>query len=107
MALNKNQIRLKKGDMVVVLAGKDRGKKGKILKTLPKKEAVLVEKINLVKRHMKPNPKNPQGGIIEKEAPLHISNVQVFSPKTNKGVRIKYKVEGDAKIRVDQEGNPI
>lgn len=68
---------IKKGDQVVVLSGNEKGKTGKILKVLPKQERVIVSGVNIIKRHTKPNQKQPQGGIVEKEAPIHISNVML------------------------------
>ena len=92
--------KLKKGDLVEVIAGKDKGKQGKILELLIKKERVLVEGVNRVKRHTKPSQKSPQGGIIEKNAPIHVSNVLLVDPKTNKGGRVKITIKGDKKTRV-------
>jgi len=81
--------RLRKNDVVVVLSGKDRGKQGKVLRIDPRKRRVIVERINLIKKHVRPNPgKNIAGGISEKEAPIHISNVMLVDPDQNKGTRI-------------------
>ncbi len=77
------RMKIKKNDTVMVIAGNDRGKTGKVLKVFPKESRVIVEGINLRKRHTKPSQKNPQGGILEKEAPIHISNVMIIDPKTN------------------------
>ena len=92
--------RIKQGDEVVVITGKDKGKQGKVLELVTDKNRVLVEGVNRVKRHTKPSQKNPQGGIIEKEIPIHASNVMLVDPKTNKGGRIKIVVKGDKKTRV-------
>jgi len=81
-------MRIRKNDNVMVISGNDRGKTGKVLKVFPKKSRVIVEGINLRKRHTKPNQKSPQGGIIEKEAPIHSSNVMLIDPKTNQPTRI-------------------
>jgi len=90
--------RLKKNDLVVVITGKDRGRQGKILRVLPAKSRVIVERVNLIKRHTRPNPsKNIAGGISEKEAPIAISNVQLVDPDRNVGTRIGR--------RRDAEGN--
>jgi len=78
---------VRKNDLVVVMAGKEKGKSGKILKVLPKKKRVIVEKVNFVKRHSRPTGRMRQGGIIQKEAPIHISNVLILCPKCNQGVR--------------------
>jgi large subunit ribosomal protein L24 len=81
--------RLKKNDLVVVIAGKDRGRQGKILRIVPGKERVIVERVNMIKRHMRPNPsKNIAGGISEKEAPIHISNVMLVDPDRETRTRI-------------------
>lgn len=81
-------LRIKKGDTAVVLTGKNKGKSGRVLTVLPAKESVIVEGLNIVKKHMKPNKKYTQGGIIEKESPLHISNVMLMCPKCNKPTRL-------------------
>ena len=91
---------VKKDDTVVVLTGKDKGKSGKILKVITKKNRVVVEGINMIKKHQKPTQANPEGGIINKEAPIHISNVLLFCPSCGKGVRTRKKIDGDRKIRV-------
>jgi len=90
-------MRIKKDDMVVILAGNYKGKTGKVLKVFPKENRVIVEGVNIRKRHTKPNQKNQQGGIIEKEAPINCSNVQVLDPKTNEPTRIGKKVIIDDK----------
>lgn len=95
--------RLKKGDQVVVLSGKDKGKRGRILQVLPKKDAVLVEKINMVKRHTKQN-KSDAGGIVEKEAPIHKSNVMYYDAVLGKGTKIGMKrLEDGKKIRISKK----
>lgn len=93
----KNKLHVKKGDTVVVVAGKDRGKKGKILQAMPAKSRVIVEGANVIKKHTRPTQKMPQGGIVEKEAPMHVSNVMPFCPKCGKGVRISKKELADGK----------
>jgi large subunit ribosomal protein L24 len=99
ISLSKTHI--KKGDTVMVTAGKEKGKSGKVLKVIPEKQKVVVEKINFIKRHSRPTKKAPQGGIIEKEGPLQVSNVNVLCPKCNVPVRIKKKVLDDGKkVRV-------
>lgn len=93
--------RLQKGDQVIVIAGKDKGKKGKIMRLLKDDDRVVVEGVNLVKRHMKPNPRMQQGGILEREQPLHASNVMLVDPSTGKGTRVKVKTdEKGVKVRV-------
>lgn len=89
--------RLKKGDEVIVTAGKDKGRRGSILQIF-KDDRVMVEQINMVKKHTKPNPmQGLEGGIIEKEMPMHISNVMLFNPATNKGDRVGVKTLEDGK----------
>ena len=92
--------RIKKGDTVVVIAGKDKGKQGEVIKV--DGDRVVVSNVNLVKRHTKPNPQAGQpGGVIEREAPVHVSNVMLFNPATGKGERIGFKVlEDGRKLRV-------
>ncbi|WP_251622268.1 50S ribosomal protein L24 [Odoribacter lunatus] len=89
---------IKKGDLVYVNAGVDRGKQGKVLEVLPEKERAIVEGINMVSKHTKPNAANPQGGIIKKEAPIHISNLNVLDPSTNKPTRIGRKLDEKGKL---------
>ncbi|MFZ1291038.1 MAG: 50S ribosomal protein L24 [Melioribacteraceae bacterium] len=90
-------MRVKKEDNVIVISGNFKGKTGKILKVFPKKDRVIVEGVNLRKKHTKANQKNPQGGIVEKEAPIHSSNVMLLDPKTNKPSRIGKKIIIDDK----------
>lgn len=79
---------IKKNDTVLVITGKENGKRGRVLSVYPSKDMLLIEKINMIKKHMKPTRRYTQGGIIEKEAPLHISNVMLICPKCNKPARI-------------------
>ena len=92
--------RIRKGDQVVVTAGKDKGKKGDVIRVAGDK--VVVSNVNIVKRHTKPNPQAGQpGGVIEREAPIHISNVMLFNPASGKGERVAFKVlEDGRKLRV-------
>jgi large subunit ribosomal protein L24 len=88
--------RLRKNDTVIIIAGKDRGRQGKILKILPAKGRVIVERVNMIKRHTRPNPsKNIAGGISEKEAPIHISNVMLVDPDQNTRTRIGRRRDAD------------
>ena len=91
---------IKKDDQVIVLAGKDKGKSGKVLKVLSDKERVLVEGVNIVSKSTKPSAKNPQGGIVKQEAPIHISNVNLVDPKSGKATRIAIKREGKTVTRI-------
>ncbi|MCH1626072.1 50S ribosomal protein L24 [Fredinandcohnia quinoae] len=91
---------VKKGDKVQVLSGKDKGKQGVILEAYPKKDRVLVEGVNIVKKHSKPSQANPQGGIISQEAPIHVSNVMPLDPKSGTPTRVGYKEVNGKKVRV-------
>ena len=93
-------LKIKRDDEVVVLAGKDKGKRGKVRKVL-EDNRVIVSGINMVKKHTKPNPQmGVAGGIVEKEAPIQVSNVAIFNPETGKADRVGFKVEGETKIRI-------
>ena len=89
---------VKTGDKVMVITGKDKGKTGVILASFPKKNRVLVEGVNIVKKHSKPSQMNPQGGIINQEAPIHVSNVMPIDPKTGEPTRVGVKVENGNKV---------
>ncbi|MFQ3546435.1 50S ribosomal protein L24 [Halobacillus rhizosphaerae] len=91
---------VKKGDKVMVISGKDKGKQGTILEAYPKKERVLVEGVNEVKKHAKPSQENPQGGILTQEASIHVSNVMPIDPKSGEPTRVGYKVEDGKKVRI-------
>jgi large subunit ribosomal protein L24 len=94
-------VRIKKDDQVVVIAGKDKGAKGRVLRVIRELDRVIVEGVNRVKRHTKPTPKNPSGGIIEKEAPIHISNVMLLDTKLDKPTRVRFGRDKDGKkIRI-------
>jgi large subunit ribosomal protein L24 len=99
---------LKKGDMVQIIAGREKGKTGKVLRIDLKTSRIFVEKLNIVKRNTKPTQKNPQGGVLEKEAGLDVSNVQLLCAKCNRGVRFGIKQVGDKKSRACKKcGNEI
>jgi large subunit ribosomal protein L24 len=91
---------VKKGDKVMVITGKDKGKIGVVLAAFPKKDRVLVEGINIVKKHAKPSQLNPQGGILSQEGAIHVSNVMLLDPKTNEPTRVGYKEVDGKKVRV-------
>ena len=93
-------MRVKKGDTVVVIAGKDKGKKGTVTKVFTKANRVLVEGVNVITKHQKPTAMNPQGGIVNKEASIHISNVMPLDPETGKGTRVRFEVKDGKKVRV-------
>jgi large subunit ribosomal protein L24 len=91
--------KIKKGDRVVVLTGKDKGRQGAVLKVLPQESRVVVEGLNMVQRHTRPTQLDPQGGIKNKEASIHLSNVAIVDSK-GKPTRVGFKVEGDKKVRI-------
>ena len=97
--MNMKKLHIKKGDTVYVNAGNDKGKTGKVLSVNPDKDRVIVEGVNMVKKHTKPNSKQPQGGIIKQEAGIHISNLQLIDPKSGKPTRVGYKMVDDKKVR--------
>jgi len=92
--------RIRKGDTVYVNAGNDKGKTGKVLSVDPAANRAIVEGVNMVSKHTKPNAKQPQGGIIKQEAPIHISNLNLIDPQSGKATRVGFKVEGDNKVRI-------
>ena len=91
------KLHIKKNDTVVVLAGEEKGKTGKVLKVLVEKNRALVEGVNMVSKSTKPSAKNPQGGIVKQEAPIHISNLSLIDPKSGKATRVGIKVTEDGK----------
>ena len=95
-----NTLHVKTGDTVVVLSGKDKGKQGKVLGTVPSEAKVVVEGINMVTCHVKPRKQGETGGIVQREAAMYASKVQVVCPKCNKGTRIAHKIENGKKTRV-------
>lgn len=102
------KLRVKKGDKVVVIAGKDKRKTGHILVVFPKEERVIVEGVNIIKRHTKPNQAHPEGGIIEREAPIHVSNVQLADPQTGVATRVGYKaLEDGTKVRYAKKSGEV
>jgi large subunit ribosomal protein L24 len=101
------KFKIKKGDKVVVITGSDRGKTGEVLRVLRSEMRVLVQGVNMMKRHTRPSPGEP-GGIIEKEAPLQISNVAHIDPKDDKATRVGWKtVEGDRKVRFSRRSGEV
>jgi len=91
---------VKKGDKVQVMTGKDKGKQGVVLTAMPKKDRVIVEGVNMIKKHSKPSQLNPQGGIVEKEAAIHVSNVMLIDPKTGNPTRVGFTVVAGKKVRI-------
>ena len=99
--------KIKKGDRVVVLTGKDKGRQGQVLQVMPKDNRVLVSGINMVKRHTKPSQGDPQGGIKNKEASLHISNVAFYDAKSGGASRVGFRIDGDKKVRVAKKSGEV
>ena len=91
--------KIKKGDRVVVLTGKDKGRQGEVLRVLPKESRVVVQGLNIVQRHTRPTQFDPQGGIKNKEAPIHVSNVAIVD-SNGKATRVGFKIDGDTKVRI-------
>ena len=100
------KLHVRKNDTVVVISGKDQGKTGEVLKVYPKTGKVLVQGVNIVKKHQKPTAQNQTGGIIEKENPIHISNIMMCDPKTGKSTRVGHEINKDGKkIRISKKSN--
>ena len=101
------KLKVKSGDVVKVIAGDHKGAEGKILRVLREKNKAIVEGVNMVSKHTKPSAKSPQGGIVKKEAPIHISNLALIDPKTKSATKVGVKVEGDKKVRVSKKSNQV
>jgi large subunit ribosomal protein L24 len=101
------KLKIKSGDVVKVIAGDHKGAEGKVLRVLREKNKAVVEGVNMVSKHTKPSAKNPQGGIVKKEAPIHISNIALIDPKTKSATKVGVKVEGDKKVRVSKKSNQV
>jgi large subunit ribosomal protein L24 len=99
---------VRKGDTVMVVAGKERGKRGKVLRVIPEKSRVIVEKVNMIKRHQRPTQKLRQGGIIEREGPIHLSNVMLVDPRGDRPTRVGVRMLADGKkVRVARKSGEI
>jgi large subunit ribosomal protein L24 len=102
------RIRIRKNDQVIVQSGKDRGKKGRVLIVHPDTNRVVVEGVNLIKRHTRPNPqRNIKGGIVEREASIHASNVMIVDPESNEASRIGTRMEGDRRVRISRKSGAV
>jgi large subunit ribosomal protein L24 len=101
------KLKIKKGDTVKVIAGESKGQEGKVLEVITASRKVIVEKVNLVSRHTKPNAKNTQGGIVKQEAAIHISNVMLVDPSSGKGTRVGRKVEDGKLVRYAKKSGEV
>lgn len=100
--------KIKKGDEVIITIGKDKGKRGTVSQVLVEEGKLVIGGINIAKKHTKPNPNaGVAGGIVEKEMPIDVSNVAVFNPKTGKGDRVGFRIEGDKKVRIFKSNNEV
>jgi len=101
------KLKIKSGDVVRVIAGDHKGSEGKVLKVDREKNKAIVEGVNMVSKHTKPSAKNPQGGIVKKEAPIHISNLSLIDPKSKGVTKTGTRVEGDKKVRFSKKSNQV
>lgn len=101
------KLKIKTGDLVRVIAGDNKGQEGKVQKVFIEKNKAIVEGVNLVTKHNKPSAASPQGGIVKKEAALHISNLALIDAKTGETTRVGYRVEGDKKVRFSKKSNEV
>jgi large subunit ribosomal protein L24 len=99
--------KIKKGDRVVVLAGKDKGRQGQVIKVLPKEDRLVVSGVNMIKRHTRPSQSDPQGGVKHREAALHISNVAFVDPKSGEPTRVGFRIEDGKKVRVAKKSGEV
>ena len=103
-----DKVHVKKNDTVMVIAGKDKGKSGRVLRLIPKKDRAIVEKVNMIKRHLKPSAQARQGGILEKESPIHVSNLMVICTKCTDPTRVGYRIlDDERKVRFCKKCNEI
>lgn len=101
------KLKIKSGDIVKIIAGDHKGSEGKVLRVDREKNKAIVEGVNMVSKHTKPSAKSPQGGILKKEAPLHISNLSLIDPKSKEATKVGFKVEGDKKVRFSKKSNQV
>ena len=101
------KLKIKTGDIVRVIAGDHKGSEGKILRVDREKNKAIVEGVNMVSKHTKPSAKNPQGGIVKKEALIQISNISLIDPKTKETTRVGVRIEGDKKVRFSKKSNQV
>ena len=101
------KLKIKSGDIVRVIAGDHKGAEGKVLRVFIDANKAIVEGTNMVSVHTKPSAKNPQGGIVQKEAPIQVSNLSLIDPKSKKATKVGFKVEGDKKVRFSKKSNQV
>jgi len=101
------KLKIKSGDTVVVTAGDHKGSEGKVMRVILEKNKAIVEGVNMVSKHEKPSADNPQGGIVKKEAPIHISNLSLIDPKTGAATRVGYRMEDGKKVRFTKKSNQV
>ena len=101
------KLKIKSGDIVRVIAGDHKGSEGKIVRVLREKNKAIVEGVNMVSKNTKPSAKNPQGGIVKKEAPIHVSNLSLIDPKSKEATKVGFKQEGDKKVRFSKKSNQV
>jgi large subunit ribosomal protein L24 len=101
------KIKIKSGDVVKVIAGDHKGSEGKVVRVIREDNKAIVEGVNMVSKHTKPSAKNPQGGIVKKEAPIHISNLALVDPKSKEATKVGFKSEGDKKVRFSKKSNQV
>ena len=101
------KLKIKSGDTVRVIAGDHKGSEGKVVRVLREKNKAIVEGVNMVSKHTKPSAKNPQGGIVKKEAPIHISNIALVDPKTKETTKTGVRTEGDKNVRFSKKSNQV
>lgn len=101
------KLKIKSGDIVKVISGDHKGSEGKILSVLIDKNKAIVEGVNMVSKHTKPSAKNPQGGIVKKEAPIQISNLSLLDPKSKEITKVGFRIEGDKKVRFSKKSNQV
>ena len=101
------KLKIKSGDTVKVIAGDHKGSEGKVLRVDREKNKAIVEGVNMVSKHTKPSAKSPQGGIVKKEAPLHVSNLSLIDPKSKEATKVGIRVEGDKKVRFSKKSNQV
>jgi large subunit ribosomal protein L24 len=101
------KLKIKSGDTVRVIAGDHKGAEGKVVRVLREKNKAIVEGVNMVSKHTKPSAKNPQGGIVKKEAPIHISNIALVDAKTKETTKTGVRIEGDKKVRFSKKSNQV